>query len=114
MSKHSVVDLKYRETGTDQITAMLKTGVENSIYHAAGRNTGVTVQYSDCRTGNWPGTVVRIGYLPERELQTRLGSVSVRIPLVHSKTSETVTSRSSWSRRMHERRNHWRRPSLAV
>jgi transposase-like protein len=39
--------------------------------------------------------VVRNGYLPERELQTGLGPVTVRIPKVRSRTGEPVTFRSA-------------------
>ena len=38
---------------------------------------------------------VRSGYLPERELQTGVGSVTVRIPKVRAKTGEPVTFRSA-------------------
>ena len=39
--------------------------------------------------------VVRNGYLPERELQTGLGPVTVQIPKVRAKTGEAVTFRSA-------------------
>ena len=35
--------------------------------------------------------VVRNGYLPERELQTGLGPVTVKIPKVRARTGEPVT-----------------------
>jgi transposase-like protein len=51
--------------------------------------------YSDRRTGDGNAVVVRNGYLPERELQTGLGPVTVRIPKVRSRTGEPVTFRSA-------------------
>ena len=39
--------------------------------------------------------MVRNGYLPERELQTGLGPVTVQIPKVRAKTGEAVTFRSA-------------------
>ncbi|RRS36773.1 MAG: hypothetical protein NV67_04895, partial [Gammaproteobacteria bacterium (ex Lamellibrachia satsuma)] len=39
--------------------------------------------------------VVRNGYLPERELQTGMGPVTVRIPKVRAKTGKPLTFRSS-------------------
>lgn len=39
--------------------------------------------------------VVRSGYLPEREIQTGLGPVTVRIPKVRVKTGGPVTFRSA-------------------
>jgi transposase-like protein len=39
--------------------------------------------------------VVRSGYLPERELQTGLGPITVKIPKVRAKTGEPVTFQSA-------------------
>ncbi len=39
--------------------------------------------------------VVRNGYLPEREIQTGLGPITVRLPKVRVKTGEPVTFRSA-------------------
>ena len=39
--------------------------------------------------------MVRNGYLPERELQTGVGPVTVKIPKVRAKTGEVVTFRSA-------------------
>ena len=38
---------------------------------------------------------MRNGYLPERELQTGVGPVTVRVPKVRAKTGEAVTFRSA-------------------
>ena len=38
---------------------------------------------------------MRNGFLPERELQTGMGQVTVRIPTVRTKTGEPVTFRSA-------------------
>ena len=52
-------------------------------------------RYSDCRTGEGKAAVVRNGYHPQRELQTGIGPVTVRIPKVRSKSGEPVTFRSA-------------------
>ena len=52
-------------------------------------------RYSDCRTGEGKAAVVRNGYHPQRELQTGIGPVTVRIPEVRSKSGEPVTFRSA-------------------
>jgi transposase-like protein len=52
-------------------------------------------QYSCERTADGKAAVVRNGYLPERQVQTGLGPVSVRIPKVRSKTGTPVTFRSA-------------------
>ena len=52
-------------------------------------------QYSDWRTDDGHSVVVRNGHLPGRDLQTGLGSVTVKVPKVRSKTGEPVTFRSA-------------------
>ncbi len=52
-------------------------------------------RYSGRRTEGGKAAVVRNGYLPERNLQTALGPVTVRIPKVRSRTGEPVTFRSA-------------------
>lgn len=47
------------------------------------------------RTPAGTAAVVRNGYLPQRELQTSLGPVPVKIPKVRSRTGEPVTFRSA-------------------
>ena len=44
---------------------------------------------------NKHAAVVRKGYLPERELQTAIGPVTVKIPKVRSKDGAPVTFRSA-------------------
>ena len=39
--------------------------------------------------------MVRNGYLPEREIQTGIGPVTIQIPKVRSKIGESVTFRSA-------------------
>jgi putative transposase len=50
-------------------------------------------QYAQNRTEAGTAGVVRNGYLPERDLQTSLGPIPVKIPKVRSKTGEPVTFR---------------------
>ena len=52
-------------------------------------------QYSGRRTDDGNAVVVRNGHLPERELQTGLGPVTVKIPKVRSKAGEPVTFHSA-------------------
>lgn len=51
--------------------------------------------HADRRLADGRAGVVRNGYLPEREIQTGLGPVTVRIPKVRVKTGEPVTFRSA-------------------
>jgi transposase-like protein len=52
-------------------------------------------EHSGRRTEDGKAGVVRNGYQPERELQTGVGPVTVRMPKVRSKTGEPVTFRSA-------------------
>ncbi len=47
------------------------------------------------RTEDGKAAVVRNGYLPERDIQTGIGPVTVRIPMVRSKTGKPVAFRSA-------------------
>jgi putative transposase len=53
--------------------------------------------------------VVRNGYLPERELQTGIGPVTVQIPKVRSRTGEPVTFRSALVPSCVRKTGRWRR-----
>lgn len=52
-------------------------------------------QFDGQQTEDGRAAVVRNGYLPERELQTGIGPVTVKIPKVRSRTGEPVTFRSA-------------------
>ena len=52
-------------------------------------------EHSERRTEDGNAGVVRNGHLPERELQTGLGPVTVQIPKVRAKTGEPVTFHSA-------------------
>ena len=96
MKKNTVVSLAGRDTIADPLTEMLRAGarqliqqaveveLQEMLEHYSGRHT------EDGRTG-----VVRNGYLPERELQTGMGPVTVRIPKVRAKTGKPVTFHSA-------------------
>jgi len=48
------------------------------------------------QTGSGHAGMVRNGYLPERAIQTGIGSVTVKIPQVRSRTGDPVTFHSSF------------------
>lgn len=52
-------------------------------------------QYQGIKTDEGKAAVIRNGYLPERQIQTGLGSVPVKIPKVRSRTGKPVTFRSA-------------------
>jgi len=96
MSKSNVIDLAGRDESQDPLTDMLRAGAQQLIQQAVEAELQhLLAQHTDNRTTAGTAGVVRNGYLPERELQTSLGPIPVKIPKVRSKTGEAVTFRSA-------------------
>jgi len=96
MDKDNVVDLLPQAGISDPLTEMLRNGARELIAQAVEAEVrGLLGQYRDRQTADGKAAVVRNGYLPERQVQTGLGPVSVRIPKVRSKTGTPVTFRSA-------------------
>ena len=96
MSKNNVVKLVGRDTIVDPLTELLRTGAEQLIYQAVEAELlELLAEHSERRTEDGKAGVVRNGHLPERELQTGLGPVTIQIPKVRSKTGEPVTFHSA-------------------
>ena len=96
MSKNNVVKLVGRDTIIDPLTELLRTGAEQLIYQAVEAELlELLAEHSERRTEDGKAGVVRNGHLPERELQTGLGPVTVQIPKVRAKTGEPVTFHSA-------------------
>ena len=96
MTKNNVLDFAGREAISDPLTALLRSGAQQLINRAVEAELQELLsQYSERRTEDGRAVVVRNGHLPERELQTGLGPVTVKIPKVRSKTGEAVTFRSA-------------------
>jgi putative transposase len=95
MGKDNVVGFRGREASTDLLTELLRAGARRLIEQAVEVELQELLeQHSDRRTADGQAGVVRNGYLPERELQTGVGPVTVRIPKVRAKTGDPVTFRS--------------------
>jgi putative transposase len=96
MRKSNVIELEGRDASLDPLTELLRTGARQLIQQAVEVELQELLsehaerQLSDGRAG-----VVRNGYLPEREVQTGLGPVTVKIPKVRAKMGEPVTFRSA-------------------
>ena len=91
MNKSNVIELSGRVSDADLLTEMLKTGAQRLIQEAVEVEVqALLAQYSDLRTATGHAGVVRNGYLPERDLQTSLGPVTVKIPKVRSKTGTSA------------------------
>jgi len=75
---------------------LLRAGIEQLIYQAVEAELeDLLSAHADRRLTDGKAGVVRNGYLPERELQTGIGPVTVRIPKVRAKTGKAVTFHSA-------------------
>ena len=96
MAKSNVVEVPGRDTIADPLTDLLRTGAEQLIYRAVEEELkDLLASHSERRLADGKAGVVRNGYLPQRELQTGLGPVTVKIPKVRAKTGEPVTFHSA-------------------
>lgn len=95
MVKSNVVEFGRRD-GIDPLTELLRSGAQQLLQQAIETEVRELLSmYSDCKTAGGQSGVVRNGYLPERELQTGIGPMTVKIPKIRSKTGEPVTFRSA-------------------
>ena len=95
MSKSNVIELEGREVSSDPLTGLLQAGAHKLIEQAVEVELQeLLAHHAPRRTESGHAGVVRNGYLPERELQTGLGPVTVKIPKVRAKTGEPVTFQS--------------------
>jgi len=96
MSKSTVIELSGRDESRDPLTEMLRVGAQQLIQQAVEAELqDLLAQYAQLRTAAGTAGVVRNGYQPERDLQTSLGPVAVKIPKVRSKTGKPATFRSA-------------------
>ena len=96
MRKNNVIELEGRDASHDPLTDMLRAGAQQLILQAVGAELQSFLdQHAGSRTSAGHAGVVRNGYLPERELQTGLGPITVKIPKVRAKTGEPVTFQSA-------------------
>ena len=96
MDKTNVFKFQGRGQIADPLTELLRTGAEQLIYQAVETEfVELLAEHSERRTKDDKAGVVRNGYLPEREIQTGIGPVTVQIPKVRAKTGDPVTFRSA-------------------
>jgi len=96
MGKSNGIGPEGLEAIEDPVTELLRVGARQLIQHAVEAELGeLLAEHRERRTEAGNAGVVRNGYLPERELQTGVGPVTVRIPKVRAKTGEAVTFRSA-------------------
>jgi putative transposase len=96
MGKSNVIELEGRAGRTDPLTELLRRGARQLLQQAIEAEVQeLLAAHSDRRREDGRAGVVRNGHLPEREIQTGIGPVTVRIPKVRAKTGEPITFHSA-------------------
>lgn len=96
MGKSNVIDLEGRAGSTDPLTELLRTGARQLLQQAIEAEVReMLAAHSARRLEDGRAGVVRSGYLPEREIQTGIGPVTVQIPKVRAKTGKPISFRSA-------------------
>jgi transposase-like protein len=96
MSKHNVVELSGRETSRDELTELIRDGARKLISEALESEVSELLSgFSGQRDTLGRAVVVRNGYQPERDIQTGIGPVTVKVPKVRSRDGNPVSFRSA-------------------
>ena len=97
MKKDNVLSFEARESNvTDALTQLLKSGAQQMLQMAIEVEIqDFMLQFQDKLLDDGRAAVVRNGYQPERDLQTGIGPVTVKVPKVRSRDGEPVTFRSA-------------------
>ena len=90
MTKDNVIDFKKPAPFVDDpITDVLRTGAKKLLIEALEAEIeGFLSLYKDLRDNQDRQRVVRNGYLPEREIQTGIGPVAVKVPRARDRQSD--------------------------
>ena len=91
MNKSNVIEPEEREGIADPLTELLREGAQQLIQQAVEAELEeLLTQHGGRRTEADTAGIVRNGFLPDRELQTGVGPVTVRIPKVRAKTGDPL------------------------
>lgn len=96
MSKNNVVEFTGRGEFSDSLTELLRRGACQLLQHAVEAELAAFLDvFKDRKLDDGRAAVVRNGHHPEREIQTGIGPVTVRVPKVRAKDGTPVTFRSA-------------------
>jgi putative transposase len=91
VSKSSVVSIDRAESPRDALTDVLRRGSRLLLREALEAEVAsLLAEYRDETTEEGRRRLVRSGYLPEREIQTGIGGVPVKVPRVRDREGELV------------------------
>jgi len=97
MSKNKVIALKKPgEISEDPLTELLRIGARQLIAEAVEAELQELLgQHAALRNEEGHLQVARNGYLPEREIQTGIGPVTIRVPKIRNKTGHGIKFNST-------------------
>lgn len=97
MSKNKVIVFKKPgEISENPLTELLRSGARRLIADAVEAELNELLsQYSALRSNQGHQQVVRNGYLPEREIQTGIGPVKIRVPKIRDKSGQGIKFNST-------------------
>jgi len=97
MSKNKIIELKKpAEFTTDSLTELLRNGAHQLIVDAVEAELhDLLNQYSDMKDQHGHRQIVRNGYLPEREIQTGIGPITVKVPKIRDKSGQGIKFNSA-------------------
>ncbi|MBT7668747.1 MAG: IS256 family transposase [Bdellovibrionales bacterium] len=96
MKNSNLICLKDRVKSIDPLSELLKTGAQKLIRNAIEIELGeLLAANAHRRTDEDKAAVIRNGYLPERELQTGIGPVKVKIPKIRTRKGDPVVFHSA-------------------
>ena len=96
MDNANVVDFPSPETSTDPLNDLLRSGARQLIEQAVNVELQeLLAGLSERRMPDGRAAIVRSGYQPEREVQTSIGPVPVKIPKVRARDGKPVSFHSA-------------------
>ena len=91
MSKNNVVELTGREQIHDELTDLIRTGARKLITQGLELEVSELLSTLSARQDEaGRAAVVRNGYQPERDIQTGIGPVTVKVPKLRSRDGKPV------------------------
>lgn len=96
MTENTVVPIHGKQSEADPLTEVLRRGARRLLAEAVEAEVqAFLAEYQEERDEQGRRRVVRNGYLPEREIQTGLGGIPVKVPRVRDRaSSQNVQFRS--------------------
>jgi putative transposase len=95
MKDDNVISLEKPVENEDSLTGMLRQGAQELISKAVQAELDVFLsQYEDLTDAEGRKSVVRNGYLPEREIMTGIGEVAIKVPRTRDRSGQGIRFRS--------------------